>query len=189
VYGQTGTDADANESKSAWVADMYSRISTQYLAVRAVGWFNINKELSWSLNGTAQNGLPNTGMTSYRQTIAAQGYSGSFSPLVGGTMVWQSPHVRRRSMMAATHDSWLDLQHWQLLWANGIHAYVPSSRKRCASTSTVSVLERLPVAVGGAYLDQERQGFAQLQSQTRQDRLDKRLDEIAAKVAEMRQAR
>lgn len=69
--GQQGDDSDATESKDAWVADMYNRIMTDYPGIRAVAWFNTNKELSWALNQTAHSGLPNTGLSSYNQLIVA----------------------------------------------------------------------------------------------------------------------
>jgi len=40
-----------------WVQDMYTRILAEYPAIRAVAWFNTNKELSWALNGAGNTGL------------------------------------------------------------------------------------------------------------------------------------
>lgn len=81
AWGQDGSDADANQSKEAWVDDMYSRIITNYPAIRAVSWFNINKELSWALNETARSGLPNTGLNAYNSVIPDNHYTGDFTPL------------------------------------------------------------------------------------------------------------
>jgi mannan endo-1,4-beta-mannosidase len=81
AYGQNGNNADANENKDVWVQDMYARIMSEYPAIRAIAWFNLNKELSWALNGTAKNGLANTGLNAYRSAMSNPFYLGSFTPL------------------------------------------------------------------------------------------------------------
>ncbi|MEQ1558591.1 MAG: glycosyl hydrolase [Methyloglobulus sp.] len=63
TYGQDGNDMDRAQSKEAWVADMFSRIESSYPAIRAVTWFNINKELSWALHKSN-----NTGLQAYKTT-------------------------------------------------------------------------------------------------------------------------
>lgn len=63
-YGQTGNNTDAGESKSVWVQNMFTRIKTDYPAIRAVAWFNINKELSWALHNSN-----NTGLNAYNEAI------------------------------------------------------------------------------------------------------------------------
>jgi len=59
-WGQFGDNADANENKSYWIADMLVELETKFPAVRAVTWFNTNKELGWSISHEA-----NTGLSSY----------------------------------------------------------------------------------------------------------------------------
>jgi beta-mannanase len=76
LYGQNGNDSDAGQSKEAWVQDMYTRIMTEYPAIRAVAWFNTNKELGWALNGAG-----NTGLVAYNSVTANSYYSGTFAPL------------------------------------------------------------------------------------------------------------
>jgi len=56
-WGQFGDNADAYENKSDWVADMLVQLETTFPAVRAVTWFNINKELGWSMSHGASTGL------------------------------------------------------------------------------------------------------------------------------------
>lgn len=182
TYGQTGNNTDANESKAAWVADMYNRIPAQYLAIKAVSWFNINKELSWSLNGVAQNGAANTGMDQYRQAIATWNYSGVFSPMVSGTMTWTNPHLRRRTVGVRPQESWRDLRYWQALWTDKTQPK-RAAALRCNVERQVSVFERLPTPVGMNLLEDERSGLARMQVQMRRSRLDARLDEIAEEVA------
>ncbi len=55
-WGQFGDDSDAGESKEAWVADFLTQLETHFPAVRAVAWFNTNKELGWSLTGNGNSG-------------------------------------------------------------------------------------------------------------------------------------
>lgn len=76
AYGQDGSDSDAGQSKEAWVQDMYTRIMTEYPAIRAVAWFNTNKELNWALNGVG-----NTGLGAYNSLVANPYYAGVFTPL------------------------------------------------------------------------------------------------------------
>lgn len=75
-YGQNGNDSDANQSKAAWVTNMFSRLQTSYPAIRAVSWFNVNKELSWALHETN-----NTGLTEYNQAIQSTYFLGTFKSL------------------------------------------------------------------------------------------------------------
>lgn len=55
--GQDGDDSDNRKSKSVWIKDMFTRIPASYPAIRAVVWFNINKELSWALHYPNNTGL------------------------------------------------------------------------------------------------------------------------------------
>jgi len=82
IWGQNGDDRDRHESKADWVAQMYQRIQENYPAIRAVSWFNINKELSWSLNGTAKSGSANTGILAYQQQTASPHYINDYHALL-----------------------------------------------------------------------------------------------------------
>ncbi|MGB3915832.1 hypothetical protein J9253_10805 [Thiothrix litoralis] len=75
-YGQNGNDTDRHESKEAWVANMFTRIEESYPAIRAVSWFNINKELNWALDQPN-----NTGLTAYKATTQSSHYSSTYSPI------------------------------------------------------------------------------------------------------------
>lgn len=77
AYGMDGNNSDASQSKEVWVQDMYTRLMTEYPAIRAVAWFNTNKELSWALNGTG-----NTGLTAYNNVVSNSYFTGAFKPLV-----------------------------------------------------------------------------------------------------------
>ncbi|HRJ53850.1 MAG TPA: glycosyl hydrolase [Candidatus Thiothrix moscowensis] len=79
--GQDGNDSDASQSKDIWVQDMYNRIIASYPAIRAVAWFNTNKELSWALNETSLSGLPNTGLNGYNSAITNSYFLSTFTPL------------------------------------------------------------------------------------------------------------
>ncbi|KAG1661866.1 GTPase Der [Nymphon striatum] len=82
-WEQYGDDSDASNSKEEWVSDMFNRIRQDYPAIRAISWFNNNKELSWALNDIAQNGLPNTGLSAYNSSILHDHYLSSLVPLPG----------------------------------------------------------------------------------------------------------
>jgi len=81
AWGQYGDDSDAVESKEIWISNMLTRIKESYPAIRAVSWFNVNKELSWSLNETARNGLANTGLSAYNESILDANILSEFVPL------------------------------------------------------------------------------------------------------------
>ena len=57
MRGQLGDDSDIYESKDAWVNDMLSTIENSYPAIKAVLWFNSNKELNWALDAGHNTGL------------------------------------------------------------------------------------------------------------------------------------
>ena len=189
-YGQNGNNSDANESKSAWVAEMYGRIPSDYPAIQAVSWFNINKELSWSLNSTAQNGQANTGMDAYRQVMSQQIYSGQFTPLSTGMTAWVSPHQRRvqrqlRRMSQPQSTSWLawlndQWDQWDQ-WSTNSVSSTSSAALACRS-ERVPALARLPVQVGHSVLAQERAGLLALPAQARAARLQQSLDLITSTV-------
>lgn len=79
-WGQYGDDSDAGQSKSAWIDNMMQRIMTDYPAIRAISWFNTNKELSWALNETARSGMPNTGLGAYNQQAMNDHFVNTFIP-------------------------------------------------------------------------------------------------------------
>lgn len=66
AWGQNGDDSDMNEDKDLWNRDMTLALENTFPAIRALCFFNVNKELSWSLieqNNTGLNGL-NSGVAS-----------------------------------------------------------------------------------------------------------------------------
>lgn len=65
AVGQDGDDSDAFESKDLWISDMMDRIKASYPAVRAIVWFNTNKELNWGL--TLEG---NTGLSAYNNAVS-----------------------------------------------------------------------------------------------------------------------
>ena len=60
---QTGDDSDANESKEEWVEDLMSSLQ-DYPQIKALVWFNIDKELNWGLNQ-----IGNTGLTAFNKGL------------------------------------------------------------------------------------------------------------------------
>lgn len=57
AMGQLGDDSDAYENKAAWVSDMLVSVEHHYPAIKALLWFNSNKELSWALDAAHNTGL------------------------------------------------------------------------------------------------------------------------------------
>lgn len=80
AWGQDGDDSDAAESKEVWISNMLSRIKESYPSIHAVSWFNVNKELSWSLNETAKDGLANTGLSAYNNSVLDSVFLSEFIP-------------------------------------------------------------------------------------------------------------
>ena len=56
-WGQYGDNSDAYESKDNWIGNMLFQLEASFPAVRAVSWFNINKELGWSITSGRNTGL------------------------------------------------------------------------------------------------------------------------------------
>ena len=72
-YGMEGDDTDALSCKETWSADMLATIEESYPAIRAIGLFNFNKELSWSITEST-----NTGLTGHNGGIASEFYTSDF---------------------------------------------------------------------------------------------------------------
>lgn len=65
ALGQEGDDSDARHDKGEWIADMMHQLRSRFHGVKAFAWFNINKELGWSLNESGAN----TGLVAYRKAL------------------------------------------------------------------------------------------------------------------------
>ncbi len=57
VWGQRGSDVDRDENRSAWFQNMLASIEEHFPAIRGIGLFGNNKELSWSLTDELSTGL------------------------------------------------------------------------------------------------------------------------------------
>ena len=70
AQGQYGDDSDIYESKDTWVNDMLTNVENNYPAIKAILWFNSNKELNWALDDDHNTGLEglNQGLTSAHYT-------------------------------------------------------------------------------------------------------------------------
>lgn len=56
-WGQHGSDVDNDEVRGEWFFDMFESIESHYPAIRALGLFGNNKELSWSITSENSTGL------------------------------------------------------------------------------------------------------------------------------------
>ncbi|MCK5725380.1 MAG: hypothetical protein KAH22_00990 [Thiotrichaceae bacterium] len=69
--GFNGDDSDADESKGAWITDLFASLETSFPAIRALVWFNHDKELSWALDGENS-----TGAAAYKEVVNQNDYFG-----------------------------------------------------------------------------------------------------------------
>lgn len=152
-YGMTGNDSDAGQSKAVWVQDMYTRILAEYPAIRAVTWFNTNKELSWALNGAG-----NTGLAAYNTAIADSRYTGTFTPLVAPPTVTEPTRTKptkggggKRSTTTST----------TLMTAESM-ALESIQQEREVGIQRALAVSKMPEVVGTALLAREAQGFRSL---------------------------
>lgn len=152
--GQDGTDADARESKELWVQDMYSRIRTDYPAIRAAVWFNTNKELDWALNGSS-----NTGLTAYNNAVVDPYYLGTFSPLKTTTTTTSGGKGGGKG--GSTTDSGGGGKKPRLSSTISTEA-APTSRLTGIEQATT--ISHMPAAVGEKLLEMEAHGFRNLPS-------------------------
>ena len=72
AWGQTGDDSDSSENKDAWVYDMLTTLETTFPAIRAVGLFNINKELGWSITEAGNTGLTGMNLGLHREYFVSK---------------------------------------------------------------------------------------------------------------------
>ncbi len=152
-YGMTGNDSDAGQSKAVWVQDMYTRMLAEYPAIRAVAWFNTNKELSWALNGAG-----NTGLAAYNTVIADSRYTGTFTPLIAPPTVTEPTRTKptkggggKRSTTTST----------TLMTAEST-ALESIQQEREAGIQRALAVSKMPEVVGTALLAREAQGFRSL---------------------------
>ncbi len=158
AYGMDGNDSDAGQSKEVWVQDMYTRILTEYPAIRAIAWFNTNKELSWALNGAG-----NTGLTAYNSLITNSYYTGTFTPLTTTPTTTTSKKGKRTTTTSATTSTITASS------ADSVDSVSPSDNSDTVAAQQRALnLSRLPPIVGDKLLEREAQGFRQLPEQARQ---------------------
>lgn len=72
-WGQFGDNSDGIQSKEFWISSFLTDLENSFPAVRAISWFNINKELDWSLTGSG-----NTGMSSWINGVQSDYYTADF---------------------------------------------------------------------------------------------------------------
>ncbi len=155
AYGQDGNDSDVGQSKEVWVQDMYTRIMSEYPAIRAVSWFNTNKELSWGLNGAG-----NTGLSAYNSTILNSYYTGTFTALSTTTTTSTNTSTKTKgrkttsatvSATTAVDDTTTDTS---LMTADDF-----------AVSQQLVALSYLPTVVGENLLKREAEGFRRLSAE------------------------
>lgn len=144
-WGQDGNDADANESKEVWVRNMFSRIKDHYPAIRAVSWFNNNKELSWALNEIAHSGSPNTGLDAYNSIVVDDHYISVYNPLKDSNKGEHAPNDKK------------------------------NRTNKLTGLERAMKVSQMPVAVGEKLLQREAEGFKKLSPEVLKNILRNRL--------------
>lgn len=72
-WGQFGDDSDKHENRDQWFLNTLSVIEQEFPAIRGLGLFNMNKELSWSLTKSAS-----TGIDAFNAGIGSNHYTENF---------------------------------------------------------------------------------------------------------------
>ena len=70
---QYGNNLDRQEDRGQWFIEMLDSIKRHYPAIRGLGLFSHNKELSWSMTGASS-----TGMAEYNRGIASDYFTPNF---------------------------------------------------------------------------------------------------------------
>lgn len=76
LLGQDGDDSDNAESKALWIKDMFQELRSNFRGIKGIVWFNINKELSWSINEADHN----TGLAKFKKMAKRKYYIDEFKP-------------------------------------------------------------------------------------------------------------
>ncbi len=171
-WGQYGDDADATQSKEAWVSDMMQRIKTDYPAIRAISWFNINKELSWALNETARSGLPNTGLNAYNQEVTDMHFVSDFVS-AKSDLVTEEPEVpvddgkpgKGKSSGKKGNSGKTDEV-----------ARVSVGGEKATGLQRALAMSRMPAVVGERLRQREAEGFRNMPADVLQNIRQKRLE-------------
>lgn len=153
TLGQDGNDTDNGQSKEVWVQDMYTRIISEYPAIRGVAWFNTNKEFNWAL--TEAN---NTGLTAYNSMVLNSFYTSTFTPLVTTTTTTTKKTGGKRTTSATTAST-LEAEASTVTTDEALPAFNEGLQRSLA-------LSHLPPVVGEALLQREAQGFRALPPDT-----------------------
>lgn len=154
TLGQDGNDTDNGQSKEVWVQDMYTRIISEYPAIRGVAWFNTNKEFNWAL--TEAN---NTGLTAYNSMVLNSFYTSTFTPLVTTTTTTTTKKTGGKRTTSATTASTLEAEASTVTTDEALPAFNEGLQRSLA-------LSHLPPVVGEALLQREAQGFRALPPDT-----------------------
>ena len=153
ALGQDGNDTDNGQNKEVWVQDMYTRIISEYPAIRGVAWFNTNKEFNWAL--TEAN---NTGLTAYNSMVLNSFYTSTFTPLVTTTTTTTKKTGGKRTTSATTAST-LEAEASTVTTDEALPAFNEGLQRSLA-------LSHLPPVVGEALLQREAQGFRALPPDT-----------------------
>jgi len=103
-WGQYGDNGDINEDRSAWFIEMLTSIENHFPAIRGIGLFSIDKELSWSLTSASSTGIQgyNTGIQSDHYTtnfLCTRIMNGSSRPTISDFLP-----IRRGSISVAQRE-------------------------------------------------------------------------------------
>jgi hypothetical protein len=54
MIGETASTEEGGD-KAAWIQDAFARLTAAYPQIRAITWFNINKETDWRIDSAPQS--------------------------------------------------------------------------------------------------------------------------------------
>jgi hypothetical protein len=54
MIGETAS-TEAGGDKAAWITDAWARLTEDYPQIRAITWFNVNKETDWRMNSSPES--------------------------------------------------------------------------------------------------------------------------------------
>jgi hypothetical protein len=149
-WGQNGDDSDAGESKEEWVADMMQSIQSYYPAIKAIVWFNTNKELKWGLNLEG-----NTGLSAYNHAVSDPYFAGT---MTAAPIETEASSMEEPSLQARADDSTTSEKLLQAKSGNNQSVKIEDS----SSESNAYGLSKRPEVTGVAKLKKEAAGLRKM---------------------------
>jgi hypothetical protein len=94
-FGCSGTGGN----KVAWITDMFTQLKNNHKKIKAFVWFNVNKEIDWRFNETAES------TTAFKAGLADTIVSSNLDKLLNMPTVVSGKNEIQRNLVCLTYKN------------------------------------------------------------------------------------